>query len=148
MNPGITLGNLLRAAKSNPAARPAHIWQLERDDNGAGIILPDGSFKWELAGLAVVVFQFRTAEDWAGATGEYAGRYKVNVIMNPKTPGQADQPSLADTFMIENLRAPFGDGWPKWTVPKTVSSMSSTGLSSIYEADVADPADLTGIPGA
>lgn len=143
----IMLGNLLRAARFNPAARPCAIWQPATDSAGAAIFLPDGSAQWEKVGEGFAIFTFDQPDKFAGTTGDYAGDFKVNVITKPKTMGEADQPSLARTFLVQNLTEGF-DPFPRWTVATQLDAMASNGLIAKYHAREAEISDLSGIPGA
>lgn len=82
----IILGNLLRAARNNPAAWRCAIWQPRLSPDGSFNVLPNGNFEYQVVGTAYAVMGAALSVlEYEPTGGDYASEFKLTLIPEPLT---------------------------------------------------------------
>ncbi|WP_323715708.1 hypothetical protein [Paracoccus aminovorans] len=132
MNPKHLFQNLQRAAKLHPACRRVSIWTVARDSNGHELVGPDGSYEWSKLCHAHAVYDFGQPDEWAGATGEYSGTFKISILPDPVTLNPLALPDLGDTFMVRRYSAFPGDPTPEVSLAMTRTGGDAMGFKQVF----------------
>lgn len=87
-------------------------------------------------------FDFEKGDRWEGATGEYAGAFKVALILHPVSRASFVLPYLSDSFMIHRSASFPGDPVPEVSLALVRTGTDAMGFVQTFACVEPDPSDV------